>query len=145
MFNDDNEEALVLTKLVDSNYWAFWLAPVSWNILGYSLFCKCREKWRVVSPKFQKKKSKKRSFIHLINLYWNSYPFRVGEEWWIYTSMLCISIIGIISTTSHLPFGDSCILSVVVLIHVSFLHIRVVILESLKVFGHYDIFQVLQW
>ena len=30
--------------------------PVTWNILGYSLFCERREKWRVVSRKFQKKK-----------------------------------------------------------------------------------------
>ena len=40
---------LVSTKPVDSNFRMFWLAPVTWNILGYSLFCKPREKWRVVS------------------------------------------------------------------------------------------------
>ena len=43
---------LVFTKSVNSNFRAFWLAPVTWNILGYSLFCERREKWRVVSRKF---------------------------------------------------------------------------------------------
>ena len=57
---------LVFTKSVDSNFRAFWLAPVTRNILGYSLFCERREKWRVVLRKFQKKKLKKRFFIHLI-------------------------------------------------------------------------------
>ena len=28
----------------------------NWNVLGYSLFCEQREKWRVISRKFQKKK-----------------------------------------------------------------------------------------
>ena len=60
------EAQLVFTKSVDSNFRAFRLAPVTWNILGYSLFCKRREKRRVVSRKFQKKKLKKRFFIHLI-------------------------------------------------------------------------------
>ena len=35
-----------------SNFRAFWLAPVTRNILEYSLFCEPREKWRVVSRKF---------------------------------------------------------------------------------------------
>ena len=43
---------LVFTKSVDSNFRVFWLAPVTRNILGYSLFCEPREKWRVVSRKF---------------------------------------------------------------------------------------------
>ena len=30
---------LVFTKSVNSNYSAFWLTPVTQNILGYSLFC----------------------------------------------------------------------------------------------------------
>ena len=30
---------LVFTKSVDSNFRAFWLTPVTRNILGYSLFC----------------------------------------------------------------------------------------------------------
>ena len=47
---------LVFTKSVDSSFRAFRLAPVTWNIPGYSLFCERREKWRVVSRKFQKKK-----------------------------------------------------------------------------------------
>ena len=57
---------LAFTKPVDSNFRAFWLAPVTQNILGYSLFCEHREKWRIVSRKFQKKKLKKRFVIHLI-------------------------------------------------------------------------------
>ena len=57
---------LVFTKSVDSNFRAFWLAPVTWNSHEYSLFCERREKWRDVSRKFQKKKLKKRYFIHLI-------------------------------------------------------------------------------
>ena len=56
----------VFTKSVDSNFRAFWLAPVTRNILGYSLFCERKEKWRVVSRKFQKKKLKQHFFIHLI-------------------------------------------------------------------------------
>ena len=32
---------LVFTKSVDSNFRAFWLAPVTRNILGYPLFCNC--------------------------------------------------------------------------------------------------------
>ena len=32
-------------------------------------------------------------------------PLRVGEERWIYTSTLRISVYIIISTTIHLPFG----------------------------------------
>ena len=32
------KKLLVFTKLVDSNFRAFWLAPVTRNILGYSLF-----------------------------------------------------------------------------------------------------------
>ena len=51
---------LVFTKSVDSNFRAIWLAPVTRNVLGYSLFCERREKWPVVSRKFQKKKLKKR-------------------------------------------------------------------------------------
>ena len=30
---------LVFTKSVNSNFHAFWLAPITQNILGYSLFC----------------------------------------------------------------------------------------------------------
>ena len=35
---------LVFTKSVESNFCAFWLAPVTRNILGYSLFCERRRK-----------------------------------------------------------------------------------------------------
>ena len=78
---------------MDSNFRVFWLAPVTRNILGYSLFCKQREKWRAVSRKFQRKKLKKRIFIHLI---WQNtkttIPLRVDEERWIYTSTLRVSV-----------------------------------------------------
>ena len=50
---------LVLTKSVDSNFCAFWLAPVTWNILGYSLFWdwfKTVSKWLLVSRQLWKKK-----------------------------------------------------------------------------------------
>ena len=65
---EDKEKKLLLvfTTSVDSNFRAFWLAPVTWNILGYSLFCEQREKWGFVLRKFQKKKLKKRFFIHQI-------------------------------------------------------------------------------
>ena len=55
---------------MDSNFRAFWLAPVTRNILGYSLFCERREKWRVVSRNFPKKKLKKRFFYpsDLVNI-----------------------------------------------------------------------------
>ena len=43
------------------------MAPVTWNILGYSLSRFANgEKWRVVSRKFQKKKLKQHFLIHLI-------------------------------------------------------------------------------
>ena len=67
---DNRYFILVFTKSVHSNFSAFWLAPVTWNIVGYSLFCERRKKWRVVSRKFQKKKlwplMKRHFFIHLI-------------------------------------------------------------------------------
>ena len=93
---------LVFTKSVDSNFRAFWLAPVTRNILGYSLFCERREKWRVVSRKFQKKlwPFMKRHFFypsHLVNTKTTN-PLRVGEERWIYTSTLAS------------PSGHNCIL-----------------------------------
>ena len=57
---------LVFTKSVNSNFRAFWLARVTRNILGYSLFCERKEKWRVVLRKFLKKKLNSIFFIHLI-------------------------------------------------------------------------------
>ena len=78
---------------MDSNFRTFWLAPVTRNILGYSLFCEQREKWRVVSRKFQKKILKKRFFypFDLVNTK-TTIPLRVGEERWIYTSTLRVSV-----------------------------------------------------
>ena len=84
---------LVFTKSVDSNFRAFWLALVTRNILGYSLFCERREKWRIVSRKFQKKKLKKRFFnpSDLVDTK-TTIPLRVGEERWICTSTLRVSV-----------------------------------------------------
>ena len=78
---------------MDSNFRAFWLALVTWSILGYSLFCERREKWRVVSRKFQKKKLKQHFFYpcDLVNTK-TTIPLRVGEERWIYTSTLRVSV-----------------------------------------------------
>ena len=81
----------VFTKSVDSNFRAFLLAPVTWNILGYSLFCDRREKRRVVPRKFQEKKLWPliiTPFFYpsdLVNTK-TTIPLRVGEERWIYTS-----------------------------------------------------------
>ena len=84
---------LVFTKSVDSNFRAFWSAPLTRNILGYSLFCEGREKWRVVSRKFQKKKLKQHFFYpsDLVNTK-TTIPLRVGEELWIYTSTLRVAV-----------------------------------------------------
>ena len=79
---------------MDSNFCAFWLAPVTQNILGYSLFCKRKEKWRVISRKFQKKKLKQLAFFYpsdLVNTK-TTIPLRVGEERGIYSSMLRVSV-----------------------------------------------------
>ena len=80
---------LVFTKSVDSNFCAFWLARVTRNILGYSLFCDRREKWRVVSRKFLKKKLKQHFFYpsDLVNAK-TTMPLMVGEDRWIYTETL---------------------------------------------------------
>ena len=43
---------LVFTKSVDSDLRVFWLAPLTRNILGYSLFWD--SKWLLVSRQFQK-------------------------------------------------------------------------------------------
>ena len=76
---------------MDSNFRTFWLPPVTRNILGYSLFCERKEKWRVVSRKFQKKKLKQYFFIHLVNTK-TTILLRVGEKRWICTSTLCVSV-----------------------------------------------------
>ena len=98
---------------MDSNFRAFWLAPVTWNILGYSLFCKRREKWCIVSRKFQKKKLwplMKWHFFYpsdLVNTK-TTIPVRVGEERWIYTETRSVEVY--IHPLFTSPSGDSCIL-----------------------------------
>ena len=88
---------LVFTKSVDSNFRAFLLAPVTWNILGYALFCERREKRRVVPRKFQEKKLWPliiTAFFYpsdLVNTK-TTIPLRVGEERWIYTSTPRVSV-----------------------------------------------------
>ena len=102
---------------MDSNFRAFWLAPVTWNILGYSLFWERREKWRVVSRKFQKKKLWpliKTAFFYpsdLVNTK-TTIPLRVGEERWIYTSTLRVSVY-FYHYSPPSPSGDSYILYVI--------------------------------
>jgi len=60
------------------------LAPVTWNILGYSLFCEQREKWRVISQKVSEEEIKTAFFYpsDLVN------TKRVSEEQWTYTLTL---------------------------------------------------------
>ena len=98
---------LVFTKSVDSNFRAFWLAPVTWNILGYSLFCERREKWSVVSRKFQKKKlwplMNRHFFIHLIWLILKQLSPSGSVKSGGYMPRRFAS--RYISTTIHLPCG----------------------------------------
>ena len=91
--NNITYRSLVFTKSVDSNFRAFWLAPVAWNILGYSLFCERREKWRFFSWKLQRRNWRSAFFYpsDLVNTK-TTIPLRVGEERWIYTSTLRVSV-----------------------------------------------------
>jgi len=85
---------------------------VTWNILGYSLLCERREKWRVVLRKFHWEEEivaiNEAAFFcpsDLVNT--KTYiPLRVGEEWWIYTSTLRVLVY--IYHYSPPPSGDSC-------------------------------------
>ena len=87
----------------------FWLAPVTWSIHGYALFCKRRDKWHFVSQKFQKK------IIEAINEVAFFYPsdlvntktiippqIRVGDFRGV-DIYLDTSRLGYISTTIHFP------------------------------------------
>ena len=103
----------------NNNNYYYWYLPnqwiaifvhflISWNNLGCSLFCEWREKWRVVSRKFQKKLwlLMKWHFFYpsdLVNTKTTN-PLRVSEEWWIYSLTLCVSVYSI-SSTIHIPFG----------------------------------------
>jgi len=95
---------------VDSNFRAFRLAPVTWNILGYSLLCEQREKWRVVSRKFHKKKLwplMKRHFFNpsdLINTKTTNPSGSAKSGGYIPRRFASRYI----STPIHLPSGDSC-------------------------------------
>ena len=76
---------LVLTKSVYSNFCAFWLAPVTWNILGHSRDIHCFgtvSKWLLVSRQLQKikfsgkwssctSKYQERNKIWLVGFYWS--------------------------------------------------------------------------
>ena len=83
---------LVFTKSVDNNFRAFWLAPVTWNILGYSLICERREK-RLRFAKISEEEIVaviEAAFFYpsdLVNTK-TTIPLRVGEERWIYASTL---------------------------------------------------------
>ena len=66
---------------MDSNFRAFWLTPLTRTILGYSLFCERREEIKT-------------AFCYpsdLVNTK-TTIPLRVGEERWIYTSTLRVSV-----------------------------------------------------
>ena len=97
---------------MDSNFRAFSLAPVTWNILGYSLFCERREKWRVVSRKFQKKNcGHEWSGIFLpiwFGKFESNYPLQGG--WRAVDTCLDASRHGIYSPLFTSPSGGSCIL-----------------------------------
>ena len=82
---------LVFTKSLDSNFRAFWLAPAPRNILGYSLFCERREKF--VVSKVSEEEIEEALFCpsDLVNTK-TTIPLRVGEERWMYTSTLRVSV-----------------------------------------------------
>ena len=73
---------LVFTKSVDSNFRAFWLVPVTWNIHGYSLFCERREK--VSEGEIEEAFFNSSDVVNTKT----TIPLRVGEERWIYTLTL---------------------------------------------------------
>ena len=78
---------LVFTKSVDSNFCAFLLAPVTWNILGYSLRKMARRLAKVSEEEIEE------VFVYpsyLVNTK-TTIP-GVGEERWIYTSTLRLSV-----------------------------------------------------
>ena len=99
---------LVFTQSVDSNFRAFWLAPVTRSIHGYSLFSERRGKWRVVSRKFQNKKLKKRFLSIWFGKYYNSYPPQ--GRWRTVDIYLDASRLGIYPPLFTSPSGDSCII-----------------------------------
>ena len=99
---------LVFTQSVDSNFRAFWLAPVTRSIHGYSLFSERRGKWRVVSRKFQNKKLKKRFLSIWFGKYYNSYPPQ--GRWRTVDIYLDASRLGIYPPLFTSPSGDSCML-----------------------------------
>ena len=75
---------LVFTKSVNRNFRAFWFVPVTWNILGYSLFCDCSQdgvsfqdifvtqyssdKWRSRTNKYQKRVELRLFAVYMLNL-----------------------------------------------------------------------------
>ena len=89
---------------MDSNFHEFWFAPVTWNILGYSLFCERREKWHVARFAKVSVEEIEEAFIYQTDLVntkrtipsrsvksGGNIPRRFAS-WYI-------------STTIHLPFG----------------------------------------
>ena len=97
---------------MDSNFRAFWLAPVTWNILRYSLFCERGEK---MARRFAEGSEEEidEAFFYpsdLVNTK-TTIPLRVGEERWIYPPLYPPLF------TSH--SGDSCILllSIIIIIN----------------------------
>ena len=89
---DTSHNLLVFTKSVDSNFRAFWVAPVTQNILGYSLL----RMERKMARRFAKVSEEEieEAFFYpsdLLNTK-TTIPLRVGEERWIYTSTLRVSV-----------------------------------------------------
>ena len=130
--------SLVFTKLVNSTFRTFWLAPVTRNILGYSLFCdrsqdgvslrdifgtrNLSDKWSSRTNKYQLTNYllsdvfnlQKVPFVIFLQLSWyNNYS--PHDRWTaldIYLDALCLGIsTHHCSPSPHPPSWDSCILS----------------------------------
>ena len=78
---------------MDSNFHAFRFAPVTRNILGYSLFCERGNKMACHFAKVSEEEIEE-AFFYLSDLVntKTTIPLRVGEECWIYTSTLRVSV-----------------------------------------------------
>jgi len=89
---DTSHNLLVFTKSVDGGFRAFWVAPVTRGVLGCSLLRMEREMARrfagVSGGEIEE------AFFYpsdLLNTK-TTIPLRVGEERWIYTSTLRVSV-----------------------------------------------------
>ena len=76
--------------------------------LHLATFCEQRERWHVISRKFQKKKLKKRLLSIWFGKYLNNYPPQ--GRWRVVDIYLVTSRLGIYPPLITSPSGDSCIL-----------------------------------